>query len=254
MSTTTEEHFRFVASAYDELRTTDKEPVDRILSLLPRKAVMGADIACGTGRYTKLLHGALPAGSMTVAVDLSAEMLHILGHDPTQPGALAPLRASTDLLPIRPATLDWIAVFNAIHLIHLEALLAATTEALTDRGRLFIYTRTPEMNARSIWGRLFPGFNERETRLHTEERLRQMIAATSALRVVDWSCLRFPRLATASTLRARVVGHHYSTFSLFPPDELDAALEVFLDRLDDDPVDWVDENLLVTCEKTHPGA
>jgi hypothetical protein len=62
-------------------------------------------------------------------------------------------------------------------------------------GRLFVYTRTPEQNARTIWGRWFPGFTEREQRLYSEATL------------------------TDERLRAQVEGRHHSTFSLYRPDE-----------------------------------
>ncbi len=245
----TEQHFRLVAAAYDDVRLTDKEPVEQILGMMPGRLVHGADIACGTGRYTKLLHGGLPSGSRTLALDLSAEMLHGLCEDPTMPSDLSPLRSSARRLPIRAASLDWISVFNAIHHLDLEAFLASASESLVEAGLLFVYTRTPEMNARTIWGRHFPGFNERETRLSTEQQLRDAIGAMSGLRIVDWTCLCYSRMASAAELRARVRSRNYSTFSLYSPVELELALEEFLDRLPDDPVEWVDENLLVACEK-----
>ena len=40
-------------------------------------------------------------------------------------------------------------------------------------------------------------------------------------------------------------GHHYSTFSLYTPDELRASIATFLARLPSPEVSWVDEHLLV---------
>lgn len=248
----TRQHFRRVSTVYDDVRITDKEPVEQILGMVPRRLVRGADIACGTGRYTKLIHSGLASGSATLALDLSAEMLRVLHEDPTIPGTISPLRASAGQLPIRAASLDWISVFNAIHHLDLEVFLASARESLVDAGLLFVYTRTPEMNARTIWGLHFPGFNERETRLFTEQQLRDAIGPMSGLRIVDWRCLRYSRIAGAAELRARVRSLNYSTFSLYSPVELEFALEEFLARLPDDPVEWVDENLLVACEKIGP--
>ncbi|MFQ5704531.1 MAG: hypothetical protein ACE5HT_10975 [Gemmatimonadales bacterium] len=39
---------------------------------------------------------------------------------------------------------------------------------LQPEGKLILYTRTPEQNQCTIWGKFFPHFAERETRLHEE--------------------------------------------------------------------------------------
>ena len=69
------DHFERVAAAYESLRTTDGAPVRAIGRLLPGRPVTGLDIGCGTGRYTRLLRGLLPDGSLLVASDVSAAML-----------------------------------------------------------------------------------------------------------------------------------------------------------------------------------
>jgi len=56
---------------------------------------------------------------------------------------------------------------------------------------------------------------------------------------------RHPRSSTAGRLRAQAEGRHYSTFSLYPPDALCAAIATFLARLPGPEVCWVDEHLLV---------
>ena len=72
---TVEDHFKLVASVYDSLRTTDEAPVRKIRELLPDGPLVGLDLGCGTGRYSRLLHGMLPDGSLLAASDLSAAML-----------------------------------------------------------------------------------------------------------------------------------------------------------------------------------
>src|SRR5258708_3639504 len=66
---------RFVAAAYESLRTTDRAPVGTIRQFLPDRPVTGLDIGCGTGRYSRLLHGLLPDGSLLVGSDVSTAML-----------------------------------------------------------------------------------------------------------------------------------------------------------------------------------
>ena len=46
--------------------------------------------------------------------------------------------------------------------LDLGRFLAAGARVLKPGGLLFIYTRTPQQNARTIWGRYFPGFTEHE--------------------------------------------------------------------------------------------
>src|SRR6266566_2044529 len=54
-----------------------------------------------------------------------------------------------------------------------------------------------------------------------------------------------PRTSTTGRLRAQAEGQHYSTFSLYPPQELRAALATFLASLPSGEVSWIDEHLLV---------
>ena len=57
------DHFERVA-VYESLRTTDEAPVRAIGQFLPDRPVTGLDIGCGTGRYTRLLRGLVPDGSL----------------------------------------------------------------------------------------------------------------------------------------------------------------------------------------------
>src|ERR1700722_6675356 len=72
---TVSDHFEQVAAVYESLRTTDEAPVRRIRQLLPDRPVTGLDTGCGTGRYSRLVRGRLPGGSLLIASDGSAAML-----------------------------------------------------------------------------------------------------------------------------------------------------------------------------------
>ena len=152
------EHFERVAAVYESLRTTDEAPVRRIGQFLPKRPVTGLDVGCGTGRYTRLLRAVLPGGSRLAAGDVSAAMLAQLkaanrGHA----FGVVPLLAAAEQLPLRAASLDVVTAFNCVHHFDLGRFLAATARVLAPGGQLFIYTRTPQQNARTIWGRYFPG-------------------------------------------------------------------------------------------------
>jgi SAM-dependent methyltransferase len=240
------DHFERVAVAYESLRTTDEAPVRVIGQLLPGRPVTGLDIGCGTGRYTRLLRGLLPDGSLLVASDVSAAMLAQLraasrGHAV----GVVPLLAAAEELPLRTASLDLVTAFNCVHHFDLARFLAAAARVLQPGGQLFIYTRTPQQNARTIWGRYFPGFTEHEQRLHSQAAIRDAVRRTDGLTMVAAQTFQHPRTSTAERLGAQAQGRHYSTFSFYTPQELRAAIATFLARLPGPEVCWVDEHLLV---------
>jgi SAM-dependent methyltransferase len=239
-------HFERVAVVYESLRTTDEAPVRRIGQLLPDGPVTALDIGCGTGRYTLLLRRLLPEGSRLVASDVSAAMLSQLkaGNDGRARGVV-PLLSAAEELPLRTASLEVVSAFNCVHHFDLARFLTAVARVLRRDGQLFIYTRTPQQNARTIWGRYFPGFTEHEQRLHSESALGDAVRRTGGLTLAATQTFQHPRTSTAGRLQAQAEGRHYSTLSLYPPEELPAAIATFLARLPGPEVSWVDEHLLV---------
>jgi SAM-dependent methyltransferase len=188
----------------------------------------------------------LPDGSLLAASDVSAAMLAQLraashGHA----GGVVPLLAAAEQLPLRTASLDLVTAFNCVHHFDLARFLAAAARVLQPGGQLFIYTRTPQQNARTIWGRYFPGFTEHEQRLHSQAAIRDAVRRADGLTMVAMQTFQHPRTSTAERLGAQVQGRHYSTFSFYTPQELRAAIATFLARLPGPEVSWVDEHLLV---------
>jgi SAM-dependent methyltransferase len=245
------DHFERVAAVYESLRTTDEAPVRAIGQLLPGRPVTGLDVGCGTGRYTRLLGGLLPDGSLLAAADVSAAMLaqlraasrgHALG--------MVPLLAAAEQLPLRAASLDLVTAFNCVHHFDLGRFLAAVARVLRPGGQLFIYTRTPQQNARTIWGRYFPGFTGHEQRLRSQAALRDAVRRTDGLTMIATQTFQHPRTSTAERLGAQAQGRHYSTFSFYTPQELRAAIATFLARLPGPEVSWVDEHLLVIAGRS----
>jgi len=240
------DHFERVAAVYESLRTTDEAPVRRIRQLLPDRPVTGLDIGCGTGRYSRLLRGLLPDGSLLVASDVSAAMLAELKAANRGHGlGVVPTLSAAEELPFRTASLDLVTAFNCVHHFDLGRFLTAVARVLQPGGQLFIYTRTPQQNARTIWGRYFPGFTEHEQRLRSEAGFREAVRRTGGLQVIAAQIFRHPRSSTVERLRAQAEGRHYSTFSLYPPQEWRASIATFLARLPGPEVFWVDEHLLV---------
>src|SRR5574341_902902 len=201
---TLHEHFEQVAPAYESLRTTDEASVRRIRQFLPDHPVTGIDVGCGTGRYSKLLRALLPDGSLLVACDLSTGMLATLQAGNQGPFWVAPLRCTAEELPVRDGSLDLVTSFNSVHHFDLGRFLAAAARALRPDGQLFVYTRTPEQNARTIWGRHFPGFGEHEQRLRSKREFQVAIRQTEGLVSTGTRTFRYPRSSTPERLRAHL--------------------------------------------------
>ena len=164
---------------------------------------------------------------------------------------MVPLVSTAEELPLRTASLDLVTAFNCVHHFDLGRFLTAAARVLRPGGQLFIYTRTPQQNARTIWGRYFPGFTEHEQRLHSETAFREAVRRTDGLKVTAAQSFQHPRSSTPDRLRAQAEGRHYSTFSLYTPDELRASITTFLDRLPGPEVSWLDEHLLVVVARSH---
>lgn len=235
-----EQHFAVIASRYESLRDTDVEPVCHIRDRLPDGPLVGVDVGAGTGRYTELLVKLLADRASVVAVDRSQPMLVVLQHERPE-RAIACCEA--ERLPVAAGSVDFVTTFNAVHHFDLDRFVREVARVLDPRGHLFIYTRTPQQNALSIWGRAFPGFTSREHRLYDEATLRRSLRPLGA---VDTRSFSFPRRATAARLAERVRGRAYSTFALYEHDELEDALARFLRTLDGhEELCWQDQNLLV---------
>jgi SAM-dependent methyltransferase len=243
-------HFELVAAEYESLRTTDEAPVRRIRELMPDRPVIGLDIGCGTGRYSRLLRGLLPDGSLLVVGDASRAMLEQLNacrHGPNL--GVVPVLATAEDLPFRTASLDLVTAFHSIHHFDLGRFLTAVARVLRPDGQLFLYTRTPQQNARTVWGRYFPNFTEHEQRLHSEAAFRDAVRRTAGLDVVETQTFKHQRTSTPERLQAQAEGRHYSTFSLYAPDEWRVSIDTFLARLPSPTVSWIDEHLLVVVRR-----
>lgn len=251
------EHFANVAKHYRQVRTTDEAPIlyirDRLAGCGPLR---GADVGCGAGRYDRLLFRHLPDLHLT-CVDGSRQMLAQLSaylgdhgiHD------FDTVHASDEGMDLGEGRFDFICTFNAIHHFDLPTFLAKAARALKVGGRLFIYTRTPEQNAASIWGRFFPRFTEMEDRLLELSQMESSITASTDLRLSATKRFRYQRRSSLERLIEQVRNLHYSTFSLYRESDLARAIPEFaasVRRQFDDPasVAWADENLMVEVART----
>jgi ubiquinone/menaquinone biosynthesis C-methylase UbiE len=252
------EHFRRIAPSYRDLRTTDLKPIAQIAHyLLALPIITLADIGCGAGRYTlELLRFLANRVRHIDCVDSSAAMLQQLGEHLTQQGikGFSTLKASAMALPIPSLSLTGVLTFNALHHFKLPLFLRETARVLQHGGYLFMYTRTRSQNARNIWGRLFPLFKEKETRLYELPELEAALGGVPQLQLQAVHSYQYERASTIERLVAQARARHYSTFSLYGPREFERALQTFQINLrrhfpDLQNIRWWDENLMLIARK-----
>ena len=141
------------------------------------------------------------------------------------------LVAAVETLPFRTASCDVMTCFNAVHHLNLARFVAEAARVLTPSGQLVVYTRTPAQNRRTIWGRHFPEFAVRETRLHGVEDLRAALLATGTFASVRAQTVPWRVTTSLARLVEQATHYHYSTFRLYADDALRAAITTFRQRV-----------------------
>lgn len=255
---TVHDHFSKIAEQYHGLRRTDLEPIRFIAEEIKKLVrVEAADVGCGPGRYSLLLHRHLGKKLHLACVDTNRHMLRELDAYLKRHGVrnFIPMNSAAEELPFSDHTLDCIFAFNAVHHFNLPNFLRECARVLKSGGYLFVYTRLREQNARNIWGRHFPYFCQKETRLHT---LKAFIRVLEEFRYLSLKCIQYFRYARSSSIESlieRARAHHYSTFCLYSPRELEGAISGFRQNLnshfcDVNGVKWFDENTLFVIRRS----
>jgi len=147
--------------------------------------------------------------------------------------------ATASLLPCRSTFADLILSFNAVHHFDVRAFLAEASRVLKKDGMLAIYTRTPEQNRQTIWGRYFPHFARKEDRLHSLDKWESLLSATSGLILEEIKFFNFRRHISSQKLKELAQAHHYSTFSLYTPEEFREAFRMFEQRIEREFADFI---------------
>jgi ubiquinone/menaquinone biosynthesis C-methylase UbiE len=250
-------HFSRIARRYKDLRTTDVEPILFIKKKLHNlNKIEGADVGCGVGRYvTKLFHH-MGQKLHLACIDYNRRMLDELTKNLKNHKVknFKTLNASATALPLANNSLDTIVTFNAIHHFNLSDFLEEVTRVLRNYGHLFIYTRLRSQNKRNIWGRFFPEFHEKETRLYDLSELDIVVKKIPTLQLESTEYFKYKRRATLESLVTQAKHHHYSTFYLYNETEFQKALQKFQEDITHhfkNPKDiiWNDENIMLNVRK-----
>jgi ubiquinone/menaquinone biosynthesis C-methylase UbiE len=261
-SKTISRHFDRIASKYGDIRDTDPHVVDMVISHLPvrNRPLDLIDIGCGTGRYTDIMARRLIHILRVFCCDCSAAMLTECRKrmERGYPGRdIEYCRVSANDLPFVDDAFDVIVTFNAVHHFDLDRFLSEASRLLRPGGLLSIYTRTPEQNARTIWGQHFPGFTDRESRLYGYERLEKAIDSMPRLELGCIQDFSNKRNESVTSLLKRAYNFHYSTFTFYPRREFMRAARLFADRLSelskDGLIEHIAENTLVLARRKSEG-
>ena len=237
LRSSTARHFGRIAPYYRGLRDLDARVVHRVSRELERLSEGGCrsvvlDVGAGTGRYTEaVLHDASARTGLChsgVAYDAAPEMLSNGAAPPkVGGGSIERVVGLAGFLPFATQSFNAVLSFNAVHHFDLPAFLAEATRVLQPKGRLVIYTRTPEQNRRTIWGQLFPHFAERETRLYTEGTLRAALDAADELESSELHEMPWMMHTSVPRLLDQARRSYYSTFQFYSSREFEEALGAF---------------------------
>ena len=250
------DHFLHIAPQYRQIRTTDLGPILFItnkLQDLPK--VHAADIGCGAGRYSLKFVQHLGEKCHLFCLDNNREMLrhlkeHFVENSITN---FTPIQSDSHKIPLQTNSLDCVMSFNAIHHFSLPDFLRESSRVLKNNGRLFVYTRLRDQNAKTIWGMHFPSFNKKEDRLYELDELKSAFEKDSNLNINSVKFFEHHRVYPLEKLVEQVKNHHYSTFKFYKKQEFKEALHKFvqniLNHYDDlDKITWKDQNTLLVVE------
>jgi ubiquinone/menaquinone biosynthesis C-methylase UbiE len=252
-------HFSKIAHKYEDLRTTDLEPILFIKKKLQNlKKIKAADVGCGVGRYDAILFHHLKKRLNLTCIDYNRSMLNQLIKNLRESKFedFKAINASAMALPLISNSLDAVVTFNAIHHFKPLHFLHETFRVLRDSGYLFIYTRLRSQNKRNIWGRYFPEFHEKEKRLFELSEFKGMLKKVPRLMLESTEYFKYKRIAKLEWLIRQATHHHYSTFYLYDEKEFGQALQKFQRDItirfkNPDSINWNDENIMFVIRKNY---
>ena len=245
-------HFSEIAFSYRDVRMTDLEPIQFIKKRLKDlRSIRAADIGCGAGRYDLLLFRHLNNLHL-VCVDSNEAMLKKASAYLKDSGIcnFVPVKADANNLPLKDNFVDCIFTFNAIHHFDFPRFLENAARIIRRDGLIFMYTRFQSQNERSLWGRYFPNFLEKEGRLYESSDITGAIDSTNCFTIECVESFQFSRKATLDEVLEKARKKHYSTFSLYDGCEFEESLNEFEERItshfpNPECIEWYDGNIML---------
>ncbi len=248
-----------IAHIFRSLRVTDSAAVLHIKDNLGNyNKIIAADVGAGAGRYAKLLFDHIGHEKLFLSCfDTNEFMLKSLTDylDDNNYTNFITKIATAEEMPIDDGELDCIFSFNSIHHFNFYKFFNEAIRTLKDGGKIFIYSRTRKQNEESIWGKYFPLFRKKESRLYEPDEFDFKLGTVPGLELVETKIFSFDRDNTIKELVDRASSRHYSAFFLYEQDEFDYALKKFETNLkenysDPESIKWLDEKILYIIKKS----
>lgn len=218
-------------------------------------SISAADIGCGAGRYSLKFIEHLGEKCRLFCIDNNREMLrhlkeHFVKHNVVN---FILIRSDSHRIPLQTNSLDCVMSFNAIHHFSLPHFLKEGSRILKNNGKLFVYTRLQEQNAKTIWGMHFPSFTKKESRLYELEELKSAIEKDPNLNINSVKFFEHHRVCPLERLVEQAKNYHYSTFKFYKKHEFSEALHKFVQNIlnyydDLDKISWKDQNTLLVID------
>ncbi len=234
-------HFARVAPRYRRMRELDVTAVREIARIIgrlpksdPRTVIL--DVGSGTGRYLEsvLAESALEMTHRCCAVRYDA-LREMLGGTCASSGlpyrSVKSVVGLAESLPFAADAVDAVLVFNAIHHFDATPFMTEVGRVLRPDGKVIVYTRTPEQNRCTIWGKFFPLFADKEDRLFTAAALTAAVDQTGAFGSVELRVIPWRAEANLSRLIKQARYGAYSTFEFYSRREFEDAVATFERRV-----------------------
>ncbi len=232
-------YFDDIAQEYERVRGTEIWPsllhTIRSVDSNTRRVL---DVATGTGLFS---------------VRLAEEGFHVLGLDQNPHMLAQAIRKAqqqacsfqgvlglAEQLPLPERSISVMFSTNAIHHFDLHAHFTEVKRVLRPGGCYVVYTRFRKQNARSILGRLFPHFAEKETRLYHPEDFERLEGEFPELALESSDELSFEKPFSRDRLLQTTRQRKYSTFAFYGEEEFWRAYATFRSRLES----WSDSSYL----------
>ena len=164
------QHFSRVAASYNEIRTTDLEPIIFIKERCNNNhKIEAVDIGVGSGRYCLKLFEHLDNLYLT-CIDINVSMLEETSNCLAREGItdFKTIQSPAEDIPLADNSIDYIFVFNAIHHFNLKKFMARAARVLKDGGE-YLHLHPPAKPERQEYlGQVLPSIpRKRGTPLRT---------------------------------------------------------------------------------------